>query len=511
MFRKITDLKNILIIISFIVFAVLVLGEIRSEGRRCMGVPFITEEELQERAQNLVGAENTIYLEDYLTPYDREGQKIYISCNVEEDTKFYDVQGNLDTTMLGYDLYFLWEDEFDHMAEAVRNGHKFLLYVVAPDGNYTFYFVVFTTLPIVEMHGEVIGMDEQEREIYSGEITVWEPSYQDTGRLVVQNSKLEWHVRGFSSMSAIKKSLKLNLKEKNGENNNLSLLGFESDDDYILNPMWFDDVKVREKLAMDLWNQMAEEKGSSLKMSGGEYCELIIDNSYQGLRVMQNKIERSYLKLDAEDTLLKGKNVNLGTVKPPEEVYEIVYSNQTEEVTFRTISDFFYMNDFSNVNLESWVDLQLMMHLGNMVDNQTYKNIYYVIERDGDKESLSFIPWDTDMSFGVYWTDEGFRLLPETVESITYRMEYEELSAQYPQLDEMMAERWKELRENIFTEENIFSKVNAYTTAISDSGALKRDYDYLGWNSWSGEDTLENFKSYITRRLEVLDNYYGAK
>jgi hypothetical protein len=242
-------------------------------------------------------------------------------------------------------------------------------------------------------------------------------------------------------MSALKKSLKLNLKDKNENNNKLSLLGFESDDDYILNPMWFDDVKVREKLAMDLWNQMAEEKGSQLKMSGGQYCELITNEKYEGLRVLQNKIERSYLNLDADDILLKGKNVNKGTVKPPEEVYEVVYSGQSEEITFQTIGDFFYMKDFTNVNLESWVDMQLFLHLGNMVDNEAYKNIYYVIERADDKEFLSFIPWDTDMSFGVYWED-GFRLLPDSVENITYRMEYERLKEQYPQLDELLASRW---------------------------------------------------------------------
>ena len=220
LFRRIIDLKNILIIISLIIFAVLVLGEIRAEGRRCMGIPFIMEEELQEQAQNLIGTENTIYLEEKLLPYDSDRKTIYISCNVTEDTKFYNLQGQLDTDMLGYNLYFLWQEEFEHMAEAVRNGHKFLLYAVAPDGNYTFYFVVLTTLPVVEMHGEVVGMDEQEREFYSGKITVWEPSYQETGRRAVQNSKLEWHVRGFSSMSAIKQALKLNLKEKNGNNNN---------------------------------------------------------------------------------------------------------------------------------------------------------------------------------------------------------------------------------------------------------------------------------------------------
>ena len=484
-----------------------VFHAMKTEFNQCMGIPFITEQEIQQIAYYHTELENIVCLEDYPVPYDEALRTIYLPCNVNQSTKFYELKGQLKSMLPEYKLYFLWQDAFDDLADAIIRCNTFMLFAIDDVGNYSSFYVNFTTLPIVEMHGEVIGVDDQEREIYSGEITVWEPSYAGASRLKVQNSRIEWHVRGFSSMSALKKSLKLNLKEKNGNNNNLALLGFESDDDYILNPMWFDDIKVREKLAMDLWNQMADEKGSSLKMTNGEYCELITNGSYEGLRVLQNKIERSYLKLDAEDTLLKGKNVNPGTVKPPEEVYEVIYSEQSQEVTFRTIGDFFYMTDFTNVNLDSWVDMQLLMHLGNMVDNEAYKNTYYVIEREGNKESLSFIPWDTDMSFGVYWND-GFKLMPESVESITYRIEYDQLKAQYPQLDEMLAKRWKELRQTIFTEENIYGKLNEYYTILDKSGAVGRDLNVLGWYSWGYEDTREGMSSYIQRRLEVLDTNY---
>ena len=115
------------------------------------------------------------------------------------------------------------------------------------------------------MHGEVVRVDERERDIYSGEVTIWDPAYQDMDKLVVHHSLLEWHVRGFSSQSAIKKPLKLNLKDKNGENNNLSLLGFESDDDYLLNSMWFDDIKVRvPKGHRQVWQDHAASQNESL-------------------------------------------------------------------------------------------------------------------------------------------------------------------------------------------------------------------------------------------------------
>ena len=501
--------KNSLVVLSIFVFTIVVYSGLKMKTTRCMGIPFITEQEIQQIAYVPVELENIVCLENHLVPYDADSRTIFLPCAVDNNTKLHELDGQLTSLLPEYDLYFVRQDSFDNLSDAIRRDNAFMLFAIDDNGNFGSYYVNFTTLPVVEMHGEVIDVDEQEREIYSGEITVWDPSYEGTGKLHVQNSNLEWHVRGFSSLSALKKSLKLNLKEKSGNNNHLSLLGFESDDDYILNPMWFDDVKVREKLAMDLWNQMAEEKGSALKMSDGEYCELITNNSYEGLRIMQNKIERSYLKLDSGDILLKGNNVSSTTIKPPELVYEVVFSNQGEEATYQTISNFFYQKDFSSVNLQSWIDLQLLLHLGNMVDNHSYKNIYYVIEKSDGHEALSFIPWDTDMSFGVVWKDDGFRLVPESVEDINYRQEYKALLEEFPELDDMLVRRWKELRYTVFSEANIFAKLSEYYAILDQSGAITRDFYVLGWYSWGEEDTRDRLSEYIQRRLEVLDEYYG--
>ena len=497
-----------MILLSSIFFILLVCSEVKAEKYRCMGIPFITEEDLQKIPLQPVELDNIVSLEGKLTAFDQVKRKIYLPCTINENTKFYDLEGRLKSTLPQYDLYFLWEGAFDIMKEAVMYGCNFTLYAIDGEGKYTTYSVIFTQLPIIELQGEVISVDDRDRDICSGKLTVWEPESVQTKRLQVQSSNIEWHVRGFSSQSFPKKSLKLNLKEKSGNQNNLSMLGFESDDDYILNPLYFDDVDVREKLAMELWNDLAAIKGNTLKMTGGEYCELIINGEYQGLRLLQNKIEKKYLKLKESDILLKGNNVNVGTQKGPNEVYETIYSPYDEKTTYATISDFFYETDFSNVDLESWVDMQLFLQLGNMKDNEAYKNIYYVIEKSEEQEIMKFIPWDTDMSFGIYW-DTSFNYLPESVEIVTYRIEYEALKRQYPQLDEMLAKRWKELRDSVYTEGNIVGKINLYVEQLYNSGVLHRDFNVLEWYPWGGRDTYETLVSYVQRRLEVLDTHYG--
>lgn len=499
--------KNRLMLLSIILFGIFIVCQIKEDRKLCMGIPFITEEEIQQIAFQRQELDNIVTLDNKLLPFDCEKRELYISRNVTPETKFYDLRGQLQSLLPEYDLYFVWDGFFDILSEAIKYGCRFNLFAVDEQGNFTTYGVVFTTLPVLEMHGEIVEIDEREREVYEGEVTVWDPDYQNSGKLSVKNSAVEWHVRGFSSQSAPKKSLKLNLKDKKGNKNRCSFLGLVNDDDYLLNAMWCDDIKVREKLAMDLWNQITEAKNSSLKMTESAYCEVVINGEYQGLRLMQNKIERSYLNLNKDSVLLKGNNINVGTQKPPQEVYEVVYSEKNEEQTYRTISDFFYQTDFSTVNLESWVDMQLFLQLGNMVDNEGHKNIFYVIDGSSEKESLSFIPWDTDMSFGIYFND-GFRYDPETVENISYRVEYEQLLAEYPQLNDMLADRWNELRKEIITEDHLLNKTEEYTELLTNSGALKRDYDYLGWNTWGGEDTIERFKAYIQERLLILDERY---
>lgn len=503
--KRVLWIKNILILLSSVCFVLFVYHEVKGESTSCMGVPVVAQEQLQELLVQQTELDNIVLLHDCTTAYAAAGRKIYVPCSVNETTKYSELEGTLKSALPEYELYFLWEEGFETFQESVRYGCNFTLYAVDGQGNYASYYVIFTTLPILEMHGECIGIDEREREIYSGEITFWEPQTGKNDRLLVQQSGIEWHVRGYSSMSFLKKSLRLSLKNPKGEGNNLSLAGLSSDDDYILNPMWFDDVKVREKLAIDLWNEMAAEQNSSLKMSGGEYCEVIINGSYEGLRLLQNKIEKKYLQLDTDDLLFKGQNVNPSAGRKLEEAYEVIYA-QDEQSAYESMEGFFMESDFSSLNLDNWIDIQLLILLGNMKDNLNYKNIYYAVERENGEKTLNLIPWDTDMSFGVYWIDgSGFCYSPESVEIIEYRMEYESLKQQYPDLDERLANRWKELRRSIFSTENILGKIDEYRYTVLMSGAVDRDFNMLGWYSWGGQDTPENLKAYIENRLQILD------
>ena len=197
--------------ISSIAFAMLLFHTIKSELNTCMGIPFITDEEVFQLAINQVELDNIVCLEDILVPYDQSSRKIYLPCNITEETKFHDLEGQLTSVLPEYNLYFLWEGAFNIMKEAVKYSCNFTLYAIDSSGNYATYSVIFTTLPIIDMHGEISYVDERDRDVYTGNVTVWEPNQKDTERLIVQDSQLEWHVRGFSSSSLPLPPLKLKI------------------------------------------------------------------------------------------------------------------------------------------------------------------------------------------------------------------------------------------------------------------------------------------------------------
>lgn len=507
MLKKIITIKNILVLFSIIMLGIIILGPSYAKKGKCLGASFITEEELQQKALNKINLGNIVLLNNNFVPYDKETDKIYLSCNISEGMSVDCLNGMLTSMEEEYKLYFLEHSFFGILSEAIKYNCTFWLYAIDAEGNYDSYEVVFTTLPIVEMHGECVGIDEEERELYAGDINVWESSKNVPGSLKHQSSNVEWHIRGNSTRNQMKKSYKITLKD--GRNNNhLSLLGFERDDDYLLNAMFIDDTKIREKLTMSLWNEIARDENSSLKMSNGEYCELIINGEYLGLRLMQNRIDKKFLNLDENDILLKGVSNDLST-KKPEQVYEVLYSKD-EQKAYRAMDTFFYKNDFSNVNLKNYIDVTLVLELGYMTDNMKHKNIYYLIKKNDN--TLNLIPWDTDLSFGIGWNNEvGFCYTPENAEKIRHRMEYNEITAQYPHLEKQLMERWKELRANTFSYENIISKIDMCCEPLYKSGVLQRDYEVLGWYLWGGEDTIEKLIEYIEKRLEVLDAYYGVE
>ncbi|TRX27595.1 T9SS type A sorting domain-containing protein [Flavobacterium franklandianum] len=124
----------------------------------------------------------------------------------------------------------------------------------------------------------------------------------NTATFLNYNGRIGIEIRGSSSQELPKKGYGLTtLKTDNTSNNNVSLLGMPSENDWILNGLAFDPSLIRDYLSYNLSRQIGEYATRTA------YCELVINGEYRGLYLLQEKIKAgtgrvNVLKIAAADT-----------------------------------------------------------------------------------------------------------------------------------------------------------------------------------------------------------------
>jgi CotH kinase protein/Secretion system C-terminal sorting domain/Lamin Tail Domain len=100
------------------------------------------------------------------------------------------------------------------------------------------------------------------------------------------NGRIDIEIRGSSSQFPEKKQYGFTTrKADNVSESNVSLLGMPKENDWILNSMAFDSALIRDYLTYNLSRNIGEYASRTT------YCELIINDSYRGLYLLQEKIK----------------------------------------------------------------------------------------------------------------------------------------------------------------------------------------------------------------------------
>lgn len=118
------------------------------------------------------------------------------------------------------------------------------------------------------------------------------------------NGRIGIELRGSTSQLLPKKPYGFTtLKANNTSNNNVSLLGMPSENDWILNSLAYDPSCIRDYISYNLSRQIGDYATRTV------YCEVIINNVYQGLYILQEKIKSNINRVnvikmaDSDNTL----------------------------------------------------------------------------------------------------------------------------------------------------------------------------------------------------------------
>lgn len=107
------------------------------------------------------------------------------------------------------------------------------------------------------------------------------------------DGRIDIEIRGSSSQAFSKKQYGLSTRLSDDiSRNNVSLLGLPDEHDWILNGMVYDTARVRDYLCYNLYRRLGNYASRTV------YCELMINNHYQGLYLLQEKIKADKERVD---------------------------------------------------------------------------------------------------------------------------------------------------------------------------------------------------------------------
>ena len=479
-----------------------------------------------QNSRELFGADTqtVLYVDGVQVPFEKQEGRYYISRNMDETYW----KGNLTATADGQMLSVVWlEDEaFFDIRSAITSSHVFQC-MIYNDTAYQVADVLFTGLPVMSIDGRMGDSGTR--------ITLLDPMFSINGGYEVLQSNAYYNIRGNASKRFEKLGYRVELFYDDGSaGRDESLLGMRSDNDWHLKALYSDRSKLRDKLSIELWNQIAER--TDTKADTGckmEYLELLINGEYRGLYGLVEPTDYKSLELDKNRDLIYKMAADVWPNDAMFDESEAAQSFSCGGVNIRQSTKTYYpgiwepFRTFWNsgyemaseedlrtlytcIDRQNFIEYDLYYNVIAGMDNR-FKNIIYstVFNPDGTY-LIRRIPWDQNYSWG-----DDFNKVDEDVKNIRYNPElakrwfneevFRNMQAYDETLAEDMLETWKNWRGDFLKEEIWKEYARMQMNLLIDSGAFSRDT--IRWPDSENLAGTEEIVSYIDVRFQWLDNY----
>lgn len=238
-------------------------------------------------------------------------------------------------------------------------------------------------------------------------------------------------IRGTSSQQYEKKSYRVELwADATGTTMaDTTFLGLRSDDDWNLEAMWSQPLRLRDKVANELWMEMytlpyAADEPDALPGIRMEYADLFINEEYLGVYALTERMDRKQLGLkkyngELRGLLYKGNGPGAPTFESLPSYdntqgtwdnYEWVYPNEEEaSYNWSHLYSFtnFVMNASDNVfnaqysaqfDKQNAIDYYLFINAIMAMDNMG-RNLF--LARYKKSGTYYYLPWDLDAILGL--------------------------------------------------------------------------------------------------------------
>lgn len=386
------------------------------------------------------------------------------------------------------------------------------------------YQLYFTALPLIAITTNQVIVDEPR---VPGNFMI-----SDTSGTVI-SAGLGIEFRGSFSQTYPKKSYRIEFwNDSTGmENVDLSLLGMRSDDDWNLQAMYNEPLRLRSVVCNKLWRmihapyyQTAEP--NAVTGVAMEYAELFVNGSYQGIYALSERIDRKQLKLKKYNGSIRGQLYQGVSWGAPTFSFAPPYNDSLRswsgfEYKYPTeVTEWFFLHEFvdfvinapegeflaeypSRFELGNAVDYFIFLNLLRATDN-TGKNIYVALFDSGTP--YFYVPHDLDGTFGVIWDGSQENSTNDLLMNGFYARLMEDCEPDG--FRKRLQARWNALRTDILNSGQIEGMFDHAHALLTSNGAYEREA--LAWSEYSHDPgQLDYLSTWLTARISYLDSAFN--
>jgi hypothetical protein len=393
-----------------------------------------------------------------------------------------------------------------------------------------------TNLPLVIINtnefGIPVSMDAPRVKAFMGVVDNGPDAYNHTDdEFNVYNGAIDIEIRGRTSNYFPKSPFRFELKDPDGGDTSVILLGMPKDEDWILYGPLTDKSMIRNNLVYELGSKLGHYQPRS------KFCELILNGQAVGLYTLTENIKRSKDRVNVaslKNTDIRGVDVTGGYIFKYDKdntikrtmVYPKEDSIQPEQIAYfnnymKSYDSIFTTNKFINPGFRKYlddttlVDFLIMNEISKNCDAYLYSTYCYKDREDRDNR-VKFGPlWDFDFAFGnTRWQNGHLTAGWQWDETQNQRLGIRRL-LQDTVLVNFLQDRWFTLRESILSDEYIFENIDSMVNYINE--VRVRNYKIwpiidkpLYWANYAYvvptyDDEIATLKNWIATRTAWMD------
>ena len=504
-----------LIIIILLFFVICILFWFINSENHMASIEIISK----DKAENIIADKKNVNLKlnllynDNEVPYAEKGYLLSITSNSKK------LNGSLSIKNDEFNIYII-KNDID-LNDIIENN-DYLELLIFTKNEYDIKKLFITSLSVMN-----ISFNETDEVV---DITLYDNMKFKKSELVdISSLNGYFKQRGATSGISDKKSYRLELTE------NKSLLNMRRDDDWILNSLFLDETYMREKVAYEIWNDISE-----INNHYGEYVELIINNEYKGLYLLQERVDHKTFEVNSEENFLYSIR-DFKNDRQVTEDSEVRYTNdviinefsleKSNDTNFDTMKnnliklDEFFINgkndDLFYYNINNFLEYNIFINLVSGADN-VYKNTKLMLVKNEQKYELTKTPWDLDMimrnrQLPKEWVNDENKIFYDLARNSNY-FENDDLIV-------LESSIYNNLKEEFYDEKYIKRIIKKYSQQLIKSGSLIRDVDMWGvayldgitytefrdyekFNMQTYLEAVEYIEKNLINRIEILDNFY---